>query len=183
MIQEGSDSGISLKSKCWPSRIKIPLGSSGSSLSRAWKCKGPASSGGIEKFIEVGCAKGAERSFSSSGDCSKESVHFFLFSAFVEPEQLLPLCWVEELWIQTCLWLHDCGFGQPVRLKFQGHFLTRDYPRDFRFGEGTVPRRHKNTAHWGHLNCCPIQNYPALSWHGNLDQMQGWPWFEKECLL
>ena len=48
--------------------------------------------GGIEKFVEVGCAKGADTTFASSGDCSKESVHFLLFSAFAEPKQLLPLC-------------------------------------------------------------------------------------------
>jgi len=91
-IQEGLDSGISLKPKRKPLRIKILSGLSESSLSQAWKRKGQSSSGVIEKFVEVGCAKGAERTFSSSGDCSKESVHFLLFSVFAEPEQLLPLC-------------------------------------------------------------------------------------------
>ena len=91
-IQEGSDSRISLKPKGKPSRIKILSGSSESSLSQAWKCKGQSSSGGIEKFVEVGRAKGADRTFSLNEDCSKKSIHFSLLSAFAEPEQLLPLC-------------------------------------------------------------------------------------------
>ena len=89
-IQEGSDSGISLKPKRGPSRIKILSGSSESSLSQAWKRKGQSSSAGIEIFVEAGGGKCAERAFSSSGDCSKKSVHFLLFSAFAVPEQLLP---------------------------------------------------------------------------------------------
>ena len=56
------------------------------------KYKGQSSRGGIEKFVEVGHTKGADTTFSLSGDCSKKSVHFLLFSAFAEPEQLLPLC-------------------------------------------------------------------------------------------
>ena len=77
MIQEGLDSGINLKPKRKPSRIKILFGWSESSLTQVWKCKGQSSSGGIENFVEVGCAKGADRTFSSSRDCSKESVYFF----------------------------------------------------------------------------------------------------------
>ena len=89
-IQEGSDSGISLKPKRRPLRIKIPLGSSESSLSQAWKHKGQSSSGGIEKFVEVGCVKGAEKTFSWSGDCSKESVHFCFSQRSRNPNNSCP---------------------------------------------------------------------------------------------